>query len=314
VPNASATKPHTVVGLGELLWDLFPGGKQLGGAPSNFAYITNLLGDSGIIASRLGSDDLGGEATCKIQRLGLNSSYVQQDLQHSTGTVTVQLDCKGQPEFEITRPVAWDFLEWTPQWQLLAGQADAVCFGSLAQRSPLSRTTIRSFLKATSGGALRIFDVNLRQSFYSAEVILDSIRLAQVVKLNHEELPRVIELLALPYDDQPSSARRLRSHFGLKLVCITRGAQGSLLCGEDGLHEHPGFQIAVKDTVGAGDAFTAGLVHGYLRRASLEVMNDVANRMGAWVASHAGATPSPKTAPLEEVRARLGAISGLPQQ
>jgi fructokinase len=294
-----------IVGLGELLWDLFPGGKQLGGAPSNFAYMTNLLGDSGIIASRLGSDELGREAIDKLKQLGLNSSYVQQDLKHSTGSVTVQLDSRGQPEFEITHPVAWDFLEWTSQWQSLAAQADAVCFGSLAQRSPESRTTIGSFLRATAGGALRIFDVNLRQSFYSAPVILDSIGLAQVVKLNHEELPRVIELLALPHDDEQSSARRLRSHFGLKLVCITRGAQGSWLCGEDGCHEHPGFQVAVKDTVGAGDAFTAGLVHGYLRQASLDVMNDVANRMGAWVASHAGATPPRETAPLEQVRDRL---------
>jgi fructokinase len=312
VPNASVTKPHIVVGLGELLWDLFPGGKQLGGAPSNFAYLTNLLGDIGIIASRIGSDELGPEAIGKLQQLGLNSSYLQQDREHSTGTVRVQLDSRGQPEFEITHPVAWDFLEWTPRWQSLAAQADAVCFGSLAQRSPQARATIRSFLKA-SGGALRTFDVNLRQSFYSAEVISDSIRLAQVVKLNHEELPRVMQLLALPFDDEQSSAHRLQNHFGLRLVCITRGAQGSLLCGEHGIDEHRGFQIDVKDTVGAGDAFTAGLVHGYLRQATLEVMNDVANRMGAWVASHAGATPPSETAPLEEVRTRLGRFSGLPQ-
>jgi fructokinase len=306
--------PHITVGLGEFLWDLFPGGKQLGGAPSNFAYITSLLGDSGIIASRLGTDNLGYEAVRTLQQFGLTDSYVQRDREHSTGTVRVQIDCNGQPQFEITHPVAWDFLEWTPQWQALAAQTDAVCFGSLAQRSAQSRSTIRSFLSAISAHALRVFDVNLRQSFYSAEVISDAIGMAQVVKLNHEELPRIMLLMALPYDDELSSARRLRSHFGLKLVCITRGAQGSLLCSEDDIHEHPGLQVEVKDTVGAGDAFTAGLVYSYLRHASLEVMNEVANRMGAWVSSQAGATPPAKTAPLQAVRAALGSISGLPRR
>jgi fructokinase len=301
VPNTK----HTVVGLGELLWDFFPGGKQLGGAPSNFAYITNLLGDSGIVASRLGSDNLGQEAICNLQHLGVDSSYLQRDREHSTGTVTVEVDSKGQPEFKITHPVAWDFLEWTPQWQVLAMQTDAVCFGSLAQRSPHARATIRRFLKATPAHALRIFDVNLRQSFYSEKVILDSIQLAQVVKLNHDELPRVMQLLALSYEDDRSSALRLQSQFRLKLVCVTRGAQGSLLCGKDGIHEHPGLQVDVKDTVGAGDAFTAGLVHCYLGHASLDVMNGVANRMGAWVSSQAGAMPPAKTAPLQEVRAAL---------
>src|SRR5262249_28748025 len=150
--------------------------------------------------------------------------------------------------------VAWDFLEWTPQWQRLAAQADAVCFGSLAQRSLQSRATIRSFLEATPAHTLRVFDVNLRQSSYSKETVWDSIRLAQVVKLNHDELPRVMNLLAFPHHDERSSALQLQSHFALKLVCVTRGAQGSLLCGQAGIDEHPGFRVDVKDTVGAGDA------------------------------------------------------------
>src|ERR1700733_14252457 len=126
---------RTVVGLGEVLWDLLPGGRQLGGAPANFAYITCLLGDIGIVASALGKDKLGSEARQTLQRLRLPTAYIQFDRRHPTGTVKVDVDAVGEPRFEITKSVAWDYLEWTPEWRALAGQADAVCFGSLAQRS-----------------------------------------------------------------------------------------------------------------------------------------------------------------------------------
>jgi len=142
------SKRHIVVGLGELLWDLFPSGKQLGGAPANFAYITSLLGDEGIPASRLGEDSLGTEAIRRLGELGLSIEFIQKDSDHPTGTVRVEVDRTGQPRFEISESVAWDFLEWTPEWQKLAQQADAVCFGSLAQRSERSRGTIRRFLLA----------------------------------------------------------------------------------------------------------------------------------------------------------------------
>ena len=158
---------HKVVGLGELLWDLLPTGKQLGGAPANFAYITSLLGDEGIPASRLGQDDLGNEAIRRLTQLGLSGGFIQTDATHPTGRVNVELDSAGQPRFEICESVAWDFLEWTPQWQKLATETDAVCFGSLAQRSAQSRSTIRSFLQATRRDAVRVFDVNLRQNFFT---------------------------------------------------------------------------------------------------------------------------------------------------
>jgi fructokinase len=286
-------KVFTVVGLGELLWDFLPGGREMGGAPANFAYIANLLGDRTVVASRLGNDDLGEEARQKLKRLGLTSEYVQADQAHPTGTVQVGVDGAGQPRFDIVEGVAWDFLEWTPEWMELAGKADSVCFGSLAQRSPISRVTIRKFLLATRAAAVRIFDVNLRQNFYSAEVLRESLKLANVAKVNHEELPRVMDLLALEYERERASAERLRTSCGLKLVCVTRGCRGSLLVGETGMHEHPGFRVKVADTVGAGDAFTAGLAHHFLRKSSLAEMNKAANRLGAWVASHAGATPMP---------------------
>ena len=299
-------KPRTVVGLGELLWDIFPEGKQLGGAPANFAYAANLLGNRGIVASRIGKDTLGNEALEKLSGLGLNASFLQIDSAYPTGTVKVQVGLDGQPAFKIAESVAWDFLQWKTAWRALAEQADAVCFGSLAQRSPRSHKTIRAFLKAVRPGTARIFDVNLRQRFYSADVISESMKLADIVKLNHEELPRVMETLGLDCDDEVSSARRVLRACGAKLVCVTRGASGSLLVSSAGSDEHPGFRGYVADTVGAGDAFAAALVHHFLRGASLAVMNEAANRMGAWVVTQAGATPPLNAEVLAQVRSPKG--------
>ena len=297
----------TIIGLGELLWDLFPEGKQLGGAPANFAYMTSLLGDIGIVASRVGSDDLGGTARQRLESLRLATSYVQSDSIHPTGTVKVEVDPSGQPTFQIAQPVAWDFFEWSPEWRSLAESADAVCFGSLAQRSPESRQTIRSFLTAVRPGTTRVFDVNLRQSFYSAQVLEESARLADIIKVNHDELPVVAKLLGLPFIyDEMRAAQWLRAQYRSKLVCITRGAKGSLVVGEEESSEHPGYRVHVADTVGAGDAFTAALVYHYLRRASVSTLNEAANRMGAWVASETGATPAPDEFHLEKVRSAIG--------
>lgn len=289
----------TVVGLGEILWDLLPSGRQLGGAPANFAYCSHLLGDRAVVASRIGADELGREIREWLAKTGITNEYLQTDPSHATGTVHVQLDSAGQPKFEITQPVAWDFMEWTNTWQALAESADAVCFGSLAQRSAKSRSTVLNFLDAMRPNSLRIFDVNLRQNFYSAGIISDSLQRANAVKLNHEEVPRVREFLGIYQgitkrinnNDELAFSRRLIEEFGLGFVCITRGANGSLLCDRERAHEHPGFRVQVKDTVGAGDAFTAGLVHGYLRGHSLPELNESANRLGAWVAAHSGAMP-----------------------
>jgi fructokinase len=297
---------YKVVGLGEILWDLLPSGKHLGGAPANFAYITTLLGDEGTVASRVGSDALGREATKQLEGLGLAATFVQKDVEHPTGTVKVEVHGAGLPTFEIAQSVAWDFLEWTPQWQKLASETDAVCFGSLAQRTLQSHQTIRQFLMHTRPDTVHVFDVNLRQCFYSAQVLGESAKLAQIVKLNHDELPQIMRLLELSQENETASARRLLSMFGLKMVCVTRGDRGSLLVTADETCEHPGFRIQVVDTVGAGDAFTAGLVHHYLRGCGLEAMNDSANRLGAWVARNAGATPVPGSAGL------AGALANIP--
>lgn len=295
---------HVVVGLGELLWDLLPGGKQLGGAPGNFAYITNLLGNRGIPASRVGQDALGDEALRRLTQLGLSTEFVQRDFIHPTGTVKVEIEY-GQPRFEILQPVAWDFLEWTQTWQQLAHDADAVCFGSLAQRSVQAQSAIRSFLAGTRPEAVRIFDINLRQKFYSKAVLEQSMKLATILKLNHDEFPILMRVLGLEDRGMENSARTLLSSFALKLVSITRGQGGSLLVAENGCSQHPGFKVKVADTIGAGDAFTAALVHAYLGGESLTEMNERANRVGAWVATQAGGMPAAGEDAIERVLAGI---------
>jgi fructokinase len=296
-----ATK-NTVVGLGELLWDVFSDRKELGGAPANFAYMTSLLGDEGVVASRVGRDRLGNAAARRLARLGLSQEWLQMDTQYPTGTVNVTVSGDGQPKFEIIEAVAWDHLEWTSAWQALAGRAKAVCFGTLAQRSRQSRETMRSFLQTLRKDALKVFDVNLRQSFFSADILRESAQLADIMKVNHEELPRVAELLGYTSGSKEEPGRWLLRNCHLKLVCITEGSNGSSLLTADGAHKHPGFPTKVADTVGAGDAFTAALVHHYLRGASLAAMNEAANRMGAWVASQNGATPKPDVTFIKTVR------------
>src|SRR5215469_12081770 len=283
-----------VVGLGEVLWDLLPHGACLGGAPANFAYITTLMGDQGMVASCVGEDSRGLEALRRLEERGLDIDHVQTDRKHPTGTVKVDLDENGQARFEFDHAVAWDFLHWTLDWKSLAQNIDAVCFGSLAQRSEASRSTIQKFVAATSLNTVKVFDVNLRQSFYSRDVLAESMKLADVVKLNDDELPTIMKLYELPHKDELSSARNLIREFDLEVVCVTRGGRGSLLVRGDEISEHAGFKVRVADTVGSGDAFTAGLVHEYLHGASLDLMNEVANLVGAWVASEVGAMPAPK--------------------
>lgn len=281
------------IGLGELLWDLLPGGRQLGGAPANFAYIASLLGNRSTIVSRVGADELGREASDRCSDLGLDISHLQTDPARPTGTVNVKLDAHGIAEFEIVENVAWDNLEWSPDLKSLAGIADVVCFGSLAQRREPSRGTIQQFLKTTRGSCLRIFDVNLRQHYYTPVILRTGFALATVVKMNHVELPIVLESVGLSSsEDDQVDAELLLEHYGLELVCITRGASGSILVTRNGSSDHSGFRVKVADTVGSGDAFTATLAHGCLHRFSLDVVNEAANRVGAWVASQPGATPS----------------------
>lgn len=300
--NESLTRVSPiVVGLGEVIWDLLPGGKQLGGAPSNFAYITRLLGHRSVVASRIGADELGREASARLRHLEISTDYLQIDETHPTGTVGVEIDARGEPRYRVHEDVAWDYLEWTSGWEELAARADAVCFGTLAQRHPQARATIMRFLEQTRRQALRIFDVNLRQSFFTAEMLHQSLGLATLVKLNIAELYTAAEMLGLQGRSPRSLGQRLLERDEIELVAITRGARGSLLITKGEVVNHPGLHVKVTDTIGAGDAFTAALAHCYLRNLPLKVVSEAANRMGAWVASQPGATPEASTQALAEV-------------
>lgn len=283
-------KQFKIIGLGEVLWDVLPTGKQVGGAPANFAFVAAQLGDCGIVASRVGKDASGAEITQRLQSFGVETSAIQIDETHVTGSVEVSLE-NGQPRYSIVESVAWDFLELSAEWQALAVQADAICFGTLAQRNAASQKTISDFLALTNPAAQRVFDVNLRQSFYSKKILANSFRLANVAKLNHEELSIIANFFEIDHKNQIECAARLREKFDLRLVCVTRGATGSLLVAENQISEHAGVRVTVKDTIGAGDAFTATMTHGLLRGWSLDEINEKANRVGGFVASQTGAMP-----------------------
>lgn len=305
-----------VVGLGELLWDMLPDGPRLGGAPANFAVMAGRLGDHAVVASRIGSDHLGKEARGELKALPVDASWLQLDENYATGTVAIVLDY-GEPHYIFQEPVAWDRMELTPEWLELARRADAVCFGTLAQRDAQSRQTILGFLDATRPECVRIADVNLRAPFWSAEVLRQSLQRATVLKLNVHELPEVLRATrvcaqaARPDRDDGilRGALQLMECYPLQLVCVTLGDEGSMLVTREESHRHPGLPVVVRDTVGAGDAFTAALAHYYLEGAPLAVLNEAGNRWGAWMASQRGAMPPMRAETLRDMTEEIRLLS-----
>ena len=279
-----------VIGIGEVLWDLLPAGRQLGGAPANFAYHAGALGAQAGMVTRVGRDALGQEILCRLEQLRLPANLVQVDETSPTGTVTVELAGEGVPNFTIHEHVAWDHLQLTDAALATARTADARCFGSLAQRAEPSRGTIQHLLRQSSPTALRIFDINLRQHFYSRTVIEPSLQLANVLKLNDSELSVLATLFELKGDPQ-SQLTALARHFDLRVVALTLGSQGSLLYQDGHWSKCRTRSVRVEDTVGAGDAFTAALALGLLRQMDLEAINLAANEVASCVCSCAGATP-----------------------
>jgi len=287
----SGSRRYFCIGLGEVLWDLLPGGRQLGGAPANFAYHAHALGAESLVVSRLGRDDLGRDILERLNALGLATSGISVDPAAPTGTVSVALDPSGKPAYTIHTDVAWDFLEAGPEGLRAAAGADAVCFGTLAQRHPVARDSIRRVLQATRPEALRIFDINLRQRFWSREVIVESLALATVLKMNDEELPILAELLGWPAEDDDRLLARLAERFDLRAVALTRGAQGSLLWTAGRCWSWPGSDLKVVDTVGAGDSYTAALALGLLSGKAPEDILRIAHRVADFVCTQPGATP-----------------------
>jgi len=277
-----------IVGLGEILWDVFPNAKHFGGAPANFAVHSAALGGRANIVSAIGADALGEEALGIMQERNMDIRHVQQN-QHPTGMVTVNLDAAGKADYVFAPEVAWDHLKWSDSVDALAETADVVCFGTLAQRGEESEAFIRRFVDRTRSDCLRIFDVNLRQQFFSQEQIHRSLESANILKLNDEELDTVAG-----EDTARTSAEKLRSvreQYDLDLVAMTRGDKGAILIGKDDESDLPGIPAELVDTVGAGDSFTAVLALGLLKGEPLDQVNRRACEIAAYVCSQNGATP-----------------------
>jgi len=280
-----------VVGLGEVLWDVFPDGAHFGGAPANFACHAAGLGAKAWMVSAVGVDDLGERAIETLRSRGVECEHVARDPDHATGRVLVTLNAAGQASYEFAPDAAWDHLPWSDSLASLAAGCDAICFGTLGQRSVGSQETIRRLVEAVPRDALRVFDVNLRQRFYSRETIESSLRMASALKLNDEELPIVTEFCGVQGGSPRELLRALMTRYSLRLVALTRGPAGSLLLAGDLEDECPAPPTTVVDTVGAGDSFTAALVSGFVRGMPLGVINRHANAVAAFVCSQNGATP-----------------------
>jgi len=280
----------TVVGLGEVLWDMLPGGKQLGGASANFAYHAQMLGARAWLVSRVGNDLLGREILERLQAMQLLSEGVTVDASAPTGTVDVELNRDGQPKFIIRENVAWDYIPASDFARAMVARADAICFGSLAQRNETSRTAIRSLVGSARPDILKIFDINLRQNFFSQEIIQASLELANILKINDEELQVLARLFGLTGGPEEQIVE-LAQRFDLRLVALTCGARGSLFYSQGCYSKVEGLRASVVDTVGAGDAFTAMLALGLLAGWDLDRINRCANEVAAYVVSQPGATP-----------------------
>ena len=280
-------KKKVIVGIGEILWDMLPTGKALGGAPANFAYHAQRLGEEGWAVSAIGDDPLGAEIMDIVTDKKLRNIIAVTD--KPTGTVQVSLDEKGVPSYNIMEDVAWDNIPFTPEMEALAARADAVCYGSLVQRMA-SRDSVLRFLRATRPEALRVFDINLRQHYYSPEVIDESLKLANILKINDEEIRIVADMFGLGADDT-AACRALVERYALKLVILTKGADGSeVITADEAIPQAVG-KVKVVDTVGAGDSFTAAFVVAYLRGDSLSDAQRLANETAAYVCSCKGAMP-----------------------
>jgi fructokinase len=290
----------TVVSFGEILWDLLPSGPKLGGAPFNFAYRVHSLGDSGLIVSRLGRDELGKQARAQVTSLGMDSSHIQCDECYPTGTVRVALDEKNNPDYFIVPAVAYDNIELTEALLEVAPNADCFCFGTLVQRTPTSRRTLLGLLDG-SRDAIRLLDINLRKNCYSTDTIISSLERANILKLNEQEALYLADLFEISRSSISSFCEQIIQKFSLSHCVVTLGDRGAFAASADtrGVYV-PGYSVAIVDTCGSGDAFTAGFIYRLLRNQPLTNCCELGNVMGAMVAAQPGATMAIPTAEIEE--------------
>ena len=276
-----------IVGLGEILWDCLPEGKKLGGAPANFAFHARLFGADSVAISAIGNDELGDEILRELNQEGL--MYLLPRVEQETGTVQVTLDSEGIPTYEIKTGVAWDNIPFTAEIKQLAEKCDCVCYGSLAQRSDVSRNTIKEFLKHTPENCLKIFDINLRQQFYSKELIHDNLLACNVLKINDEELEIVAEMFGLLGHSIEEKCQSLLEQYHLDMVILTCGVNGSYVFAPNkkSFLETP--KVEVADTVGAGDSFTGAFAASLLAGKSIEEAHQLAVKVSAFICTQKGA-------------------------
>ena len=282
-----------LVGVGELLWDMLPSGRQMGGAPANFTCHARALGAIATLISRVGSDSLGNEIRDRLKSLGVSTDAVEVDPMLPTGTVSVEVASDGQPKFVIEPDVAWDAIEAAGPAIDAAEHCDAICFGTLALRGEKSRKSIFQLIENAPRRALHILDINLRPPFVEKETVAQALARADVLKLNDDELTVLANMFGLREQSTRQRLAEMIDRFALRLIALTRGAAGSLLWpGTGSPSEHPGFKVPVVDAVGAGDSFTAAMILGYFRGWDLDLINERANRVAAFVCSQPGATPA----------------------
>ena len=280
-----------IVGMGEVLWDMLPKGKKIGGAPANFAYHVSQYGFDGCVVSAVGDDKLGNEILESFNNRRLN--YLIQRVPYPTGTVQIELDEAGIPCYEIKENVAWDNIPFTVDLEKLAKKTRAVCFGSLAQRNTVSRETINRFLDVMSdaAGQYRVFDVNLRQGFYDKEILCNSMKRCNILKINDEELIAVSRMFEYPGIDLEDKCRALLSEYGLEILILTCGVNGSYVFTRENVSFVNTPKIEVADTVGAGDSFTATFISAILKGKSIREAHELAVEVSAYVCTQNGAMP-----------------------
>lgn len=282
---------NIVVGMGEALWDVLPEGKKIGGAPANFAYHVSQFGLPSCVVSAVGDDPLGNEIMENFNSKGLNCLI--DKVPYPTGTVQVEIDQAGIPQYEIKENVAWDNIPYTAPLETLAGRTKAVCFGSLAQRNVVSRSTVNRFLDAMPADdeTLVVFDVNLRQGFYNKEILCNSMKRCNILKINDEELVTVSRMFGYPGIDLQDKCWILLGKYNLKMLILTCGINGSYVFTPGNVSFQPTPKVEVADTVGAGDSFTAAFIASILKGKSVEEAHRMAVQTSAFVCTRKGAMP-----------------------
>ena len=278
-----------IVGIGEILWDVFPHGKVLGGAPANFAYHVSQFGFNGYAVSAIGHDPLGAEIIDSLNHKKLN--FLIEKTTYPTGTVQVTVDQKGVPQYEICEKVAWDNIPFTSGMEELARKTLTICFGTLAQRNSVSRTTINRFLDFLPESALKIFDINLRQHFYTRELIEQALLRCDILKINDDEIIVIGKLFGWEKKSDLEICQQLLHDHAIEIVVLTKGTEGSIVMTETETSFLPTPVVEVVDTVGAGDSFTAAFVSSLLKGKCIQEAHHIAVNVSAFVCTQHGAMP-----------------------